>query len=87
MKNDRIENLIQDGEQLVEKGFVKTYGFEETIAFIMSITQQIWRIAQKHKSFRMELAYDAKTLNTNYFFFAPTDKCAEGCMNQEPSKS
>lgn len=78
------EKLARDGERLVGKGFVKTHGFEGTIAFVMSIMQQMWKIAQEHKGFRMELVYDAETLNTNYFFFAPIDKCAEGRMNQEP---
>ena len=31
----------------------------------------------------MELFYDAKTLNTDYFFFTPDEKESEVCSNQE----
>lgn len=80
------EQLAREGEHLVSKGFVKTQGFEETIVFVMSLTKEIWNIAQQHKGFRMELFYNAETLNTNYCFFATTGKCELDCIDQEHSK-
>lgn len=68
------KKLVRDGENLIGKGSVDTDGFNEAIGFFMSLTEQIWRITQKHQSFRMELYYDAETLKTNYCFFAPIDK-------------
>ncbi len=72
---EKAEKLAREGERLEGRGFVKTEGFDKTIAFVMSLTETIFQITQKHKSFRMELFYDAETLNTNYCFFTPTDKC------------
>ena len=34
---------------------MKTEGFDKTIAFVMSLTETIFQITQKHKSFRMRL--------------------------------
>ena len=65
---EMTRDLAKDGEELLAKGFVKTEGFDKTVAFLMSLTEEIYRIATKHKSFRMELFYDAETLNTNYCF-------------------
>ena len=80
------EQLAREGEHLVSRGFVKTQGFEETIAFVMSLTKEIWNIAQQHKGFRMELSYNAETLNTNYCFFATTGKCELDCITQEHTR-
>lgn len=66
---EMARDLAKDGEELLSKGFVKTEGFDKTIAFLMSLTEEIYRIATKKKSFRMELFYDAETLNVNYCFF------------------
>ena len=66
---EMARDLAKDGEELLSKGFVKTEGFDKSVVFLMSLTEEIYRIATKHKSFRMELFYDAETLNTNYCFF------------------
>ena len=71
---EKAEELANIDEKLAIKGHVKTDSFERTIAFLMSLTEATWKIAQKHKSFRLELFYNAETLNTNYCFFVPTDK-------------
>ena len=81
---EKAEGLAREGERIEGRGFVKTEGFDKTIAFVMSLTQTIWQITQKHKSFRMELFYDAETLNTNYYLFTPvTDKCESNDIQQE----
>lgn len=77
------EKLKKKGEELAVKGFVKTEGFEKVVVLLMTMTQAIWKLSQKHKSFRMELFYDAETLNTNYCFFTPTDKDESNSKNQE----
>lgn len=48
--------------------FVKTKGFEQTIAFEMSLTKLLWEAMQKKKNFRMVLEYDAEALNVNIDF-------------------
>lgn len=68
--------LVRDDEVLMGTGDVRTEGFEKTVAFLMTLMEQIWQVTQKNKSFRMELFFDAETLKTNYCFFAPTDKSA-----------
>ena len=81
---EKAEGLAREGERIEGRGFVKTEGFDKTIAFVMSLTETIWQITQKHKSFRMELFYDAETLNTNYYLFTPvTDKCESNDIQQE----
>lgn len=77
------ERLAKEGEKLTVKGFVKTDGFEKTVALLMQMTEVIWKITQENKSFRMELFYDAETLNTNYCFFTPTNQCALDDKHQE----
>ena len=69
------EKLVRGNEKLIGRNAVKTEGFEKSIVFLLALTEQIWTLSQEHKSFRMELYYDAETLNTNYCFFAPNDKC------------
>lgn len=83
------KELVKDNEKFVAKAFVKTEGFDESVVFFMSLLQQIWQISSKYKRFRMELFYDAESLNTNYVFFAPTDqsesdgKCPEFSKKQD----
>ena len=48
--------------------FVKTQGFEQTIAFVMTLSQAIWEAMQTKKNFRMVLEYDAEALNANIDF-------------------
>jgi len=75
--------LTGNGEALAMKGHVKTDSFEKTIAFLNSLTEAIWKTAQKHESFRMELFYNAETLNTNYCLFVPTDKSVSQSFQKE----
>lgn len=79
---EMARDLARDGEELLSKGFVKTEGFDKSVVFLMSLTEEIYRIATKHKSFRMELFYDAETLNTNYCFFT-TNSDGQGETDQE----
>jgi hypothetical protein len=80
-KERNYEPITKTGWE--ERGFVKSEGFEKVIVLLMTITEQIWRMMQKHKSFRMELDYDAEALNTNYFFYTANDKSEPDDMNQE----
>lgn len=68
-----MEDQKNNGEKLAGKGFVKTDGFEKLICFLMAASSRIWEMAQKHKSFRMEVEYNAETLNTEYSFFVSDD--------------
>lgn len=80
---ENIDRFLKSGEEIATAGFVKTDSFEKAITFLMTLTEAIWRIAQEHKSFRMELFYDAETLNTNYYFFGPTDKSGSELSQRE----
>lgn len=81
--------LARDDEKLIADAFVKTEGFDKSVVFFMSLLEQIWQVANKYKSFRMELYYDAEALNTNYAFFVPIDqsesdgKCPESSRKQD----
>ena len=68
------QKFVNEGEQLAAKCSVKTEGFEKSVVLLMTITEDIWKLAQKNKSFRMELFYDAEALNVNYCFFIPLEK-------------
>jgi|GEM_PF-2686735 len=83
---EMARDLAKDGEKLLSKGFVKTEGFDKTVVFLMSLTEEIYRITTTHKSFRMELFYDAETLNTNYCFFT-SDSDEQGEMDQADRES
>jgi hypothetical protein len=48
--------------------FVKTKGFEQTVAFMMTISQAIWTAMNEKKRFRMVLEYDTEALNVNIDF-------------------
>ena len=80
---EEAKKLARAGEKLESKGFVKTEGFEKAVVLLMSMTQAIWNLTQKNKSFRMELFYDAQTINTNYCFFTPIDTNALDDTKQE----
>lgn len=82
---ERIEKLKREGEQFENYGWVKTDGFEKSIAFFMTLTENIFKMASKHKSFRMELVYNAETFNTYYFFFVPIESESD-CKNLEHAK-
>lgn len=48
--------------------FVKTKGFEQTVAFEMSLTKLLWKAMQENKNFRMVLEYDTEAVNVNIDF-------------------
>ena len=48
--------------------FVKTKGFEQTVAFQMSLSSLLGEAMQKKKNFRMVLEYDAEAQNVNIDF-------------------
>lgn len=48
--------------------FVKTKGFEKTVAFQMLLSSLLWKAMQKKKNFRMVLEYDAEAQNVNIDF-------------------
>ena len=75
------ENL--GGYSIESKGFIKTEGFEKVVVLLMTACSELWKLMESKKSFRMELFYDAKTLNTDYRFFTPDEKDSEACSNQE----
>ncbi len=63
------------------KGHFRTDLFEKTVTFLMTILQAMFRIMNEHKSFRLEIKYDAEALNLHYEFFVPTDKCVSDDTN------
>jgi hypothetical protein len=67
------EPNVNTDEGWVGRGFVKTAGFESAMQFISSLTTEMCGIMRTHKSFHMELDYDAEALDTKYFFYAPSD--------------
>lgn len=48
--------------------FVKTKGFEQTVAFQMSLSSLLWEAMQEKKNFRMVLEYDAEAQYVNIDF-------------------
>lgn len=48
--------------------FVKTHGFEQIIAFMMTLSKAIWERMQTNKNFRIVLEYDAEALNVSINF-------------------
>ena len=75
----------ETSSHLIGKGFVKTEGFEKSVVFFMSLMSQIWEASQRHKSFRLELDYDAEALNTKYYFYAPDTIDGSDCTGEESS--
>lgn len=59
----------EDGEmEKFAHQFVKTKGFEKTVAFQMSLSSLLWEAMQEKKNFRMVLEYDAEAQNVNIDF-------------------
>lgn len=82
---EESRNRARVGERFICKGVVKTNGFDGTVAFMTAFMEQLYHMTSKYQSFRMELLYDAKALNTDYFFFVPITECGsddieEGCQ-------
>ena len=70
------EKFSGEGETLHAEGFIKTEGFEKTVA-AFSLAEKMFRIMEEKKSFRLEVVYDAKALNTSYCIFVPKDEDKE----------
>ena len=70
--------MARAGEKLECKGSVKTEGFDQTIVFMMTLMQILCNSACKYKKFRMELNYDAESLNVNYCIYTPNSECKSG---------
>lgn len=84
-KNINRDRKSDASKNLIGKGFVKTEGFEKSVVFFMSLLRQIWEVSQKHKSFRLELDYDAEALNTRYRFYVPDATSGSDCIEKESS--
>lgn len=69
----QAEELTKPDEKLAVKAIVKTEGFEKTVIFMSELMRQFYLMAARHKSFRMELFYDAEALNVDYCFFVPKE--------------
>lgn len=78
MRQEEAEKLVKEGEKLGAQGFVKTCGFEHSMAFLMQFAEAVCKTASEHKRFRMELMYDADALNTDYVFFVPEESMPDG---------
>lgn len=76
------KGMKRAGETLESKGFVKTEGFEKAVVFAISLAEKIYKISSKHKRFRMELFYDAESLNVNYCFFCPSSDEQDAGMQE-----
>ena len=83
---EKAQKLARAGEEVVGKGSIMTEDFEKSVVCLMSLMEQIWQVGQKRQSFRMELYFNAETLQTNYCFFAPTDKSESNGIYPEPLK-
>ncbi len=84
MRQEEAEKLAKEGERLEAQGFVKTYGFEHSMAFLMDFAEAFTKMALRHKRFRMELIYNAKALNTDYIFFVPKESGLDGSLQESP---
>lgn len=80
------QKAAKKGEKFAGRGMVKTEGFEKTIAFLMGMAGSIFTYMNKNKSFRMELFYDAESLNTNYCFYTPVSQCKKEDSQEFPTK-
>lgn len=60
-----VINFINRGGQEPEsQGLVNTKSFENMVATMMTAMNELWRLIESKKSFRVELNYNAKTLNS-----------------------
>ncbi len=77
------QRLTKESETLRLIARIETESFEKTIVNLMEIAHQMWEISNEHRSFRMELFYNAETSRVNYYFFVPSDKSGSDCSRQE----
>ena len=53
------------------------------VATLMTATNELWRLIESKKSFRVELNYNAKTLNSEYRLYLLKDDAPLDHANQE----
>lgn len=70
-RNKKSADFMGEGYSLESEGFVKTEGFEKIVSLMATAGNELCKLMEDKKSFRMELYYDAKTLNTEYRFYVP----------------
>lgn len=79
-----VINFINRGGQEPEsQGLVNTKSFENMVATLMTAMNELWRLMESKKSFRAELNYNAKTLNSEYRLYLIKDDAPLDRANQE----
>lgn len=79
-----VINFINRGGQEPEsQGLVNTKSFENMVATLMTAMNELWRLMESKKSFRAELNYNAKTLNSEYQLYLIKDDALLDRANQE----
>lgn len=79
-----VINFINRGGQEPEsQGLVNTKNFENMVATLMTAMNELWRLIESKKSFRVELNYNAKTLNSEYRLYLIKDDASLDRANQE----
>ena len=54
------------------------------MVFLMQFAKAFCKTVSEHKSFRMDLIYDAEALNTDYVFFIHTESESDGSTLGSP---
>ena len=79
-----VINFINRGGQEPESQvLVNKKSFENMVATLMTATNELWRLIESKKSFRVELNYNAKTLNSEYRLYLIKDDAPLDRANQE----
>lgn len=79
-----VINFINRGGQEPEsQGLVNTKSFENMVATLMTTMNELWRLMESKKSFRVELNYNAKTLNSEYRLYLLKDDAPLKSANKE----
>ena len=79
-----VINFINRGGQEPEsQGLVNTKSFENMVATLMTAMNELWRLMESKKSFRAELNYNAKTLNSEYRLYLLKDDAPLDRADQE----
>lgn len=78
-----INFINQGGQEPESQGLVNTKSFENMVATLMTAMNELWRLMESKKSFRVELNYNAKTLNSEYRLYLLKDDAPLKSANQE----
>ena len=78
-----INFINQGGQEPESQGLVNTKSFENMVATLMTAMNELWRLMESKKSFRVELDYNAKTLNSEYRLYLLKDDAPLKSANQE----